>query len=337
MHRARLALGASLSISPSGHLMLAIVLFLPLVRPLKAISVHADRWITTCADCPKYVMEATDRNLQLDTQGLPHITYGGDHLYYAWYDGTAWRHETADRSRGVGQYAALALSASGQPHISYYDGLNGNLKYAYRDNVGWHSETIDTGGADTDTGLYTSIAVDSNGYSHISYYDITNRDLKYAFEGAAGWVIETPDSVGDVGGYTSLALGPDLEPQISYCRLQYESSQYVCDALKHAAHGDAGWQVEIVDEEEYPGDHAGAYNSLVIDGTGQPHISYGAWNGVLGSRLKYAYQDAEGWHIEVVGTGSSGFYYTSLSLDGDGYPHISYYDGGRLSVRSPRL
>jgi len=39
--------------------------------------------------------------------------------------------------------------------------------------------------------------------------------------------------------------------------------------------------------------------------------------------LKYAYQDAPGWHIQTVDSEGG---YTSLVLDGDRYPHISYYD-----------
>jgi hypothetical protein len=42
--------------------------------------------------------------------------------------------------------------------------------------------------------------------------------------------------------------------------------------------------------------------------------------------LKYAYQDAAGWHITTVFSHGAIGSYTSLALDGGGYPHISYSD-----------
>jgi hypothetical protein len=67
----------------------------------------------------------------------------------------------------------------------------------------------------------------------------------------------------------------------------------------------------------------GGYTSLALDGDGYPHISYFDWGN---SDLKYAYQDASGWHIETVDSERDVGLYTSLALDGDGYPHISYFD-----------
>jgi hypothetical protein len=66
------------------------------------------------------------------------------------------------------------------------------------------------------------------------------------------------------------------------------------------------------------------YTSLVLDGGGYPHISYLAFYN-YNYTLKYAYQNASGWHIETVDGADGSF--TSLALDGDGYPQISYYGG----------
>ena len=64
----------------------------------------------------------SDRSLRLDSEGHPHIAYGGKHLYYAWHDGVEWHYETVDGAYEVGMFASLALDAAGRPHISYYDG-----------------------------------------------------------------------------------------------------------------------------------------------------------------------------------------------------------------------
>ena len=73
-------------------------------------------------------------------------------------------------------YTSLALDSSDNPHISYYDNTNYDLKYAWYDGT-WHTETVDSTGG---VGRYTSLALDSSDNPHISYYDSTNDDLKYA-------------------------------------------------------------------------------------------------------------------------------------------------------------
>ena len=67
----------------------------------------------------------------------------------------------------------------------------------------------------------------------------------------------------------------------------------------------------------------GRFTSLALDGGGYPHISYFDDDN---DDLKYAYQNASGWHIETVDSEGHVGYYTSLALDGGGYPHISYHD-----------
>ena len=48
-----------------------------------------------------------------------------------------WTRETADSYGNVGEYSSLALDIDGYPHISYYDNSNDDLKYAYKDSLGW--------------------------------------------------------------------------------------------------------------------------------------------------------------------------------------------------------
>jgi hypothetical protein len=127
-------------------------------------------WLIECVDCPKYFYKMTDRSLRLDATGYPHIAYGDDHLYYAWYDGANWHVETADKAPGVGKHASLALDEGGNPHISYFDDDNDALKYAYHDASGWHTQIVnDAWDGNLEGG--TSLALDGSGYPHISYYD----------------------------------------------------------------------------------------------------------------------------------------------------------------------
>ena len=77
--------------------------------------------------------------------------------------------------------------------------------------------TVDSDG---DVGYYTSIAIRDNGYPVISYFDFTNGALKVAACTTADCTgtptITTVDSDGDVGDYTSIAIGNNGYPVISY-------------------------------------------------------------------------------------------------------------------------
>ena len=87
----------------------------------------------------------TSRSIAIDkTTGHPHIVYGGDHLYHAYYNGTQWVYETVDDSPGVGQYAAIAIDSNGKIHISYFDATNGDLKYATNMLGEWAGNNFDT-------------------------------------------------------------------------------------------------------------------------------------------------------------------------------------------------
>jgi hypothetical protein len=128
-------------------------------------------------------------SLALDESDNPHISYydetNGD-LKYAYHVGAGgncgpsnnWQCDTVDSKGDVGLYTSLALDESGNPHISYYDDANGDLKYARWDGSQWFIETADGAG---DVGLYTSLALDRGGNPHISYYDAGYGDLKYAY------------------------------------------------------------------------------------------------------------------------------------------------------------
>ena len=101
-------------------------------------------WSIQSADDPMLFDYMSNRSLSLDSGDHPHIAFGGDHLYYMFYDG-AWNFEVVDPAAGVGLFASLALDSLDHPHISYYDFVHGALKYAYNDGVylvHYHSGSI---------------------------------------------------------------------------------------------------------------------------------------------------------------------------------------------------
>lgn len=70
-----------------------------------------------------------------------------------------------DSVGSVGWYTSLALDAADQPHISYHDYTNRDLKYAYYDGTVWQIQPVDSTGA---VGRYNSLGLDTNGLLRIS-------------------------------------------------------------------------------------------------------------------------------------------------------------------------
>lgn len=55
-----------------------------------------------------------------------------DLKYAAKPPGGAWTTTTVDSAGEIGEYTSLAVDAAGGVHISYLDGTNAELRYAYR-------------------------------------------------------------------------------------------------------------------------------------------------------------------------------------------------------------
>ena len=129
-----------------------------------------------------------------------------------------------DHANDVGQYTSIAIGTDGFPVISYYDADSGNLKVAKCNDAACAgaNETITTvDNSANAVGSYTSLAIGTDGFPVISYYDATGDDLRVAkcndaACAGANETISVVDASGNVGSYTSLAIGADGFPVISY-------------------------------------------------------------------------------------------------------------------------
>lgn len=272
-----------------------------------SVAQPSDAWEFTCVDCPKFFEDVGERSLRLDSEDHPHVAYGGDHLYYAWYDGARWIYETADSSDGVGRFAALDLGQDDQPHIAYYDSSMQRLLYASRGGSNWVIEIVDPQ-FPIEWNTIVSLAVDHDSRPHIIYGG--DQGLKYAYRlaGSAGWQIETV--VSQDTKFASIALDDNGVPHLAFGH----------SSVEYAARGPTGWTIETVDP------HAFGEGSLALDRAGFPHISYS--DAFDNEGLAYLYADTSGWHKEVVTDEPP--WHTSLALDQTDTPHISYSSSSDL-------
>jgi len=119
------------------------------------------------------------------------------------------------------RHTSITIKPDGLPMISFYDVTNTGLNFVRCGNAfcssGNQFGLVDSGG---DVGQHTSITIGADAFPVISYYDVTNTGLKIIHCGSitcsTGNVITTVDSADLVGEYTSIAIGTDGLPVISY-------------------------------------------------------------------------------------------------------------------------
>jgi hypothetical protein len=263
---------------------------------------------------PSYVGQFS--SLELDSSSNPSISYydatHSDLKYAEWAEGD-WDIKWVETTGEAGRYSSLELDAGGNPHVSYSAG--GDLKYATRNGGSWSSETVDSAG---EVGSYNSLALDGSYNAHISYFDDTNDDLKYATNRTGAWTTEIIDP--DGGASTSIAVDDCGVPHISYFSLS--------NALKYAVWvgGGAGncfagsnWDCETICGVY------GAYSSIALDSSANPHIAFSAQM----EEFKYATKRDGSWTIETIDATffpSPMPFRGSIALDSDDVPHVAYHD-----------
>jgi len=153
--------------------------------------------------------------------GTPAVAYydaTGLNLKYArntLFDGSGvWRSQTVDSSGDVGQYASIAVLATGNPAIAYYDLTNTNVKFASNalpDGSGiWTVSTIVTG----TVGQYTRMRISSGGVPCIIFWDEPSGDFVLTYntqpDATGSWLlssISTATTFGSLSALTVLSNG----------------------------------------------------------------------------------------------------------------------------------
>jgi len=180
---------------------------------------------------------------------------------------------------GIVEHTSIAIGVDGRAVISYYQGVDDDLKVAHCIDIPCTTASIATvDGSANDVGKFNSIAIGTDGLPVISYYDATAGALRVAHCAAVacntGASIATPaPATFDVGQYSSIAIGLGGYPVISH----YESSRGL---LRVARCNDAACTSSVV---HFPDTAfgAGEFGSVAIGLDGLPMISYHTSFGAL--------------------------------------------------------
>lgn len=296
---------------------------------------------------PPLFTDLTSRYLRFDSNNNPHVAFGGDHLYYAYRDGSGWHTEIVDNSLSVGRYASLALDSSNRPHISYYDALNGNLKYAFKNQGQWIIRVMDTGSAAV-AALAAETGQSLEGIDPVEMFSRPNPELDLgpvaafidpslemgeAEALAAGTDAEfSPLAVNvpletqvfGVGLYTSIAIDSDGNVGISY----YDA---VNGDLKYTFWENGAWHIQVADRGGSRNFDVGTFTSLAFDSEDRPQIVY---MNESQDNLRYASYRGPNWEVTTVDSTTMVGAYNSLAFDRqNNRPYISYYDFGNHDLK----
>ncbi len=272
--------------------------------------------------------------------GFPVISFGNnnDELVFVECTNADCSSTNAERVLDTGLmggtlYTSIAIGNDGFPIVSVNDPVTGHLKVTHCNDASCTggdetTSTVDDGDGSLDNvGEYSSIAIgtDVNHYPVISYYNFDSNSLRVAkcndlACAGADETISTVDT-GFVGKYTSIAIGADTFPVISY----YE---YSLGTLKVAKCDDvactgANETVTVIDSAAFD---EGLYTSIAVGSDTFPVVSYyDAFDASLEvakcNDTACAGQDET---ITVIDTTGTAGFHTSIAIDGDGFPVISY-------------
>ena len=204
-----------------------------------------------------------------------------------------WFEDLTDRS--------LRLDGDDRPHIAYG---GDNLYYASYEDGAWQVETADPS---PQVGQHAALDLDADGYPHISYCDAANEALKYAHKDAAGWHVEPVDA----------GLYPYAPPRWRSTKVFRLSAIAPLMRLRlRAAIARAGspkrWSLFHTQSVLSPSTPWKSARRLCTD---------------FAAGLRYAYNDGDGWQVQVVTGAASSSAGVSLALDSDNRPHLSYASG----------
>ena len=262
-------------------------------------------------------VDLTDQGVQgmaLDPDGRPHVVYGRNRLFHAWYDGASWQIEMIDAVGGSRSGPAIAIDDAGTITIVAYPDrglLQELVVYTHTPASGWQTASVPMPGIGYFPVL--SLALDGDGRPHLIATGSTPNQsplLLYAYDAPQGWVSEPMAIQRHALGKLSLALDSHNRPVVLYETYNETGGG---QTLWLARRGATGWVYELVADAMSVSSKA-----LALNAADRAHVVF-----IDGDQMAliYRYQTVDGWQTLVDYSDGDAL---SLALDESGRPHVVY-------------
>jgi hypothetical protein len=256
--------------------------------------------------------------LALDSTGKPHIIFhdaDAGELTYARRSGTNWATETVDTFSDYCQFVSI-IAWPLDPRVSYSSVGSGwpRLRYAYRDNEGWHRDTVVSSGG----GASNTIFLDANNDPNIVYYNASTYSIKRAVLKNEEWSIDDVAEGVDPGA----VVGPDNKIHVGFPTLSNDGVNYAVSTTG------GSWKIENV--PRVVGEPA--FTDIAANAAGDIFISYFNFRR---SNLHVMVKKGTSWTHQLVATGAYVGFPHSSGISGN-YPLIAYYDGNNKDLKLAR-
>lgn len=279
---------------------------------------NADWVLTTIDDDGDAGKEVS---LVIDDSDDLHVAYRRDReLRYATLTGGAWTVTTVDDPI-LGGDTAIAIDATGLVHIATPLGSTTPARAIdlWTLEAGSWTQTLMGTLSVTRIGL----TFDGNAAQLCAYHPRSG-----GFGGILSHYAETGSGF-DTQTITG-TLGSSESREGNYCAIDFDGTDLHVGyhggrfgRLEYAGESGGTWTPEVVDAP--PGDLAGTYVSLALDGTGRPILGYKAL--LVGDpEIRIARQNGATWDVSTVGPAGVIANFTSIAIDGDDLAHLSYFD-----------
>jgi hypothetical protein len=238
-----------------------------------------------------------------------------------------WSVDLVDQT-GSAQFSSMKIDTAGNVHVAYVATEGGKfpLKYAFWDIKikRWFTMHV------ADRASFCSLALDSKQHPHISFADrgtMWGDKLRHAYwdPETMAWVVQAiPLAADTIAYYTSIVLGKDDRPSISFYEYDGPRNSGLRVRMRVVRLTDNGWEAETVDGRN----QSGKFNSLAIDSLGHLHLGYAnVKEDTAGAR--YATWDGQQWKLETVEQLSQTQraylgHSMAIAVDKDNNPHITY-------------